>query len=464
MTPARPTSAVASWRVGGRAGAVVVGMALVGASAGPAWAAPDPYRSQQWNIERIGAPSAWAIDESDQVVAIVDSGVDLEHPDLVDRFVRDASGAIVGLDLVDDDGVPDDPLGHGTLVAGIAAATADNGIGVAGTSPQARLLPVRVLDEEGRGTTADVDAGIRWAVDNGATVVNLSLESAGGVNGGSLLGNVTSAPVAAVQYAWNRGVVVVAAAGNSGDAFTDYPASSPVVLVGATDRDDRRAEFSDTGRDDLLMAPGVDIVSTWCQPRDDDPCWSDERTYGIADGTSFAAPHVAGAVALVRAAGLSHDEAVTRLRDSARDLAAPGRDDGTGYGLLDLQAATAGLLPSSQPTTPAPTTPAPTATPDPSPTSTPTPSASATDPPPTTSPAPTATPDPSPSPSGTATTVPTAPSSPDGEVTTPDGEASPVAFEDAGRAGSGWKLLAVVLVAVTAVASGGAAAGARRRG
>jgi subtilisin family serine protease len=235
------------------------------------------------------------------------------------------------------------------------------------------------------------------------------------------------------------------------------------VLVGATDRDDRRAEFSDTGRDDLLMAPGVDIVSTWCQRDGDDPCASDERTYGIASGTSFAAPHVSGALALVRAAGLSHEEAVARLRDTARDLAAPGRDDGTGYGLLDLQAATAGLVTASSPTAPAPTTPAAPTSPDP----TATPSAPATDPPtsaPSVPSVPTATPHASASPSETATTAPAAPPTPDGEITTPDGEASPVALEHEGPAGSGWKLLAVGLVAVTGVASGGTAARVLRRG
>src|SRR5690606_24899700 len=111
-----------------------------------------------------------------------------------------------------------------------------------------------VLDEDGRGTSADVDEGIRWAVDNGATVINLSLESATAGDGDSLLGGVTvAAPTAAVEYAWRRGVVVVAAAGNSGNGFTDYRSSSPVVLVGATDRDDERTDFSDSGRDDLLM-------------------------------------------------------------------------------------------------------------------------------------------------------------------------------------------------------------------
>ena len=330
---------------GERGGALLVGVLLVVLVAGVAVAAQDPYRSQQWNLDRIGAPDAWSLATGrQQVVAIIDSGVDLEHPDLVDRFVRRADGRVLGRDVVEDDDVPQDPLGHGTMVAGVAAATTGNGEGVAGVAPEAQLLPVRVLDRDGRGTSSDVDEGIRWAVDHGATVVNLSLESATSGDGDSLLGGATvAAPVAAVDYAWQHGVVVVAAAGNSGNGFTDYPRSSPIVLVGATDRDDERTSFSDSGRDDLLMAPGVDVVSTWCREAGDDRCTPGTHSYGIADGTSFAAPHVAGAIAVLRSAGLDADEAVDRLRATARDLDEPGPDPRTGRGLVDLAAATRGL-------------------------------------------------------------------------------------------------------------------------
>ncbi len=427
---------------------VVTSLAMVGVAV----AAADPYRPQQWNLERIGATSAWETSQGQgQVVAILDSGVDLAHPDLEDRFVRRDDGTVRGRDVVDDDGVPQDALGHGTMVAGVAVATADNDIGVAGVAPRADLLPVRVLDEDGRGTSADVDAGIRWAVDNGATVINLSLESATATDGDSLLGGVTvAAPVAAVQYAWDNGVIVVAAAGNSGNAFTDYPASSPVVLVGATDRGDERTDFSDSGRDDLLMAPGVDIVSTWCRGPGDDRCVEGTHTYGIADGTSFAAPHVAAALAVVRSAGLDHEAAVERLRATARDLGATGRDDDTGYGLVDLVAAVQDVGPTQAPATPTPsestsppTDSTTTATTTPGPT---TPGAPATEPSTATT-----------SPTGEPVPPPSEGESPAPVITVPDVDASPVAAPDQDPMTRGpWITVALVLLLGTglAVASG----------
>lgn len=457
MTPSRPRPVVSHRRGVAAAAGVVLAFAV----ASGALAAPDPYRPQQWNVERIGASTAWDTSAGrGQVVAIVDSGVDLRHPDLVDRFVLREDGRVLGRDLVDDDDVPQDPLGHGTMVAGIAVATHDNGLGIAGVAPQARLLPVRVLDEEGRGTSADVDEGIRWAVDNGATVVNLSLESATAGDGDSVIGGATvAAPVDAVRYAWDNGVVVVAAAGNSGNGFTDYPASSPVVLVGATDRDDQRTAFSDAGRDDLLMAPGVDIVSTWCRSAGRDRCTSDTHSYGIADGTSFAAPHVAGAVAVLMATGLEHDEAVDRLRTTARDLGESGRDDETGHGLVDLVAAMAASGPS----------PAPSPSPSPD-SSRPTPSSTtagadgAPSTPPdgddTTAPDPTGTPDgdtASPPPAaGGGPSDPTPTAGDDGIVTTPDDvEASPIAVPEAtDGARALWALVAVLLVVGTGTAVG----------
>lgn len=437
--------------------AAAVGVLMALTMAGAATAAPDPYRPQQWNLERVGASSAWATSQGqDQVVAILDSGVDLGHPDLADRFVRRDDGTVLGRDVVDDDDVPEDPLGHGTMVAGVAVATADNDIGVAGVAPDARLLPVRVLDAEGRGTSRDVDRGIRWAVDNGATVINLSLESATSGDGDSLLGGVTvAAPAEAVQYAWDNGVVVVAAAGNSGNGFTDYPSSSPVVLVGATDRDDERTDFSDSGRDDLLMAPGVDIVSTWCRGPGDDRCPEDTHTYGIADGTSFAAPHVAGAIAILRASGLDHEAAVQRLRETARDLDAPGRDEATGYGLIDLVTA---LQEPSEPS-PSPTTPPSTSTPTDSTTAaTTTPGPTTPEQPSATSPPPTTPAAPPPETGSVSPSPPPAPAesvSPAPEVTVPDVDASPVAVEELEELQRGpWIAVALVLLLGTAFAVG----------
>lgn len=358
----------------------------------------DPYRPQQWHLDHIGAPQAWERSTgSGVVIAIVDSGVDLAHPDLVDRFYRDADANIVGYDFVDDDTQPQDKNGHGTMVAGIAAAATENGIGVAAVAPQASIMPIRVLDAEGAGNGRDVDAGIRWAVDNGADVINLSLESVVPVPGSV----VSQAPTEAVRYAWDRGVVVVAATGNSSSPFTDYPSSSPVLLVGAVDRNDEPAAFSDSGRRDAIMAPGVDIVSTWCDTSggtgscDERP----DRKYGKGDGTSFAAPQVAAVIALLRGAGFGHEQAVERVRATAVDLAAEGPDATTGVGRIDAAAAVPETPPPPRPTPDDPGTPRPDTAPADEQTPAPAPS-----PPPSPSPAPTASPQASPSvPAPTAT-------------------------------------------------------------
>lgn len=302
-------------------------------------AAGDPYRPAQWGLERIGAERSWSVaDGGGVIVAVVDTGVDLDHPDLADQLLRRADGTVVGLDVVDEDDDPDDPNGHGTVVAGIVAAVADNDIGVAGVAPGVRLMPVRVLDADAGGDGDDVDRAIRWAVDNGADVVNISLEAVLEDGRTSPVDPVLAprrAPTDAVAYAWDRGVLVVAAAGNSSSDSSDYPDSSPVVLVGATDQDDRLATFTDTVREDALLAPGVGIISTWC-----DPCGpGGSPSYGEADGTSFAAPHVSGALAVLLSAGMGPEEALTRLRQTAVDLGPAGPDREHGVGRIDLAAA-----------------------------------------------------------------------------------------------------------------------------
>lgn len=336
--------------------------------------ATDPRRSQLWWFDTLGVERAWDTTQGeDVVVAVLDTGTDLDHPDLVGQFDV-ADDGTVGRDLVDRDDEPRDPNGHGTIVAGLVAAAANNGEGVAGVAPLARLMPVRVLDADGRGTASTVDAGIRWAVDNGADVINLSLEveeTDGGPDA------TLTAPNAAIEYAWERGVVVIAATGNSGAGAAGYPDSSPVVLVGATDKQDELATFSDADRLDAVMAPGVDMVSTWCQPAPEG-CNPDAR-YGEGDGTSFAAPVASGVVALLLGAGLDHQQAVRILRETAIDLGEEGPDERFGVGRIDAAAAVAagaGLLASGEAPSAAatePSDPAPTAgdqatvAPDPSP-------------------------------------------------------------------------------------------------
>ncbi len=354
--------------------AAVVAVLLLVATPGTALDAEDPRRSQLWWFDVLGVEEAWDTSQGEGVViAVIDTGSQLDHPDLVDQYAAAADGTI-GRDFIDEDGVPSDPNGHGTLVAGLAAAAANNGEGVAGVAPAARILPVRVLDADGRGRAGTIDEGVRWAVDNGADVVNLSLEveeTAGGPDA------VLTAPNAAIEYAWERGVVVVAATGNSGAGASGYPEGSPVLLVGATDREDELATFSDADRLDAVMAPGVDMVSTWCRPVEGgcDP----EAQYGIGDGTSFAAPIASGVVALLLGAGLDHEQAVRVLRETAVDLGEEGPDGRFGVGRIDAAAAMAAgssLLAAEVPDE-APTSPAPSVAP--SPTSAPTPSTTPSD-------------------------------------------------------------------------------------
>lgn len=352
-------------------------------SAALALDAEDPRRSQLWWFDTLAVEEAWDTSQGEGVViAVIDTGAQLDHPDLEGQYATAADGSI-GRDFVDDGTSPDDPNGHGTLVAGLAAAAANNGVGVAGVAPLARLLPVRVLDPDGRGRASTVDAGIRWAVDNGADVINLSLEveeSDGGPD------PTLTAPNAAIEYAWENGVVVVAATGNSGAGAAGYPEGSPVVLVGATDREDELATFSDADRLDAVMAPGIDMISTWCRPVDGgcDP----DAEYGIGDGTSFAAPVASGVLALLLGAGLDHQQAVTVLRDTAVDLGDPGPDGRFGVGRIDAAAALAAastVLAAEQPSSapsPADDSTAPTATPSPSDPATASPSPAATDTPP----------------------------------------------------------------------------------
>lgn len=427
--------------------------ALLLAVPATALAAADPYvgngQDRQWHLERVRAPDAWATTRGGGgIVAVIDTGVRLTHEDLADRILRNGNGQVIGRDFVDNDDDPNDLQGHGTLVAGLIAATEGNNLGGAGVGPRLRIMPIRVLDEDGSGNGDDVSAAIRWAADRGADVINLSLECSGAGLGGILDGLSCSAlggaPEEAVAYAASRGSVVVAAAGNDGSSFTDYDSDSPVLLVGATDRDDAISSFSDRGRSDVVVAPGEEIVSTWCRTSPDTPCNRND-TYGKADGTSFAAPQVAAAVAMLMAEGLSGPQAVARVRATARDLGSGGPDSTYGHGLLDVAAAVAGL---GQPPDPDPTTPDPDPTvPDPDPTT----QRPAPDPT-TDGPGPSPTSGPSPSPSSTLSPTP----SPSG---TPSPSPSPtevaVVVTSGGNGDARPKLLAVALLALASAAQAG---------
>jgi serine protease len=245
--------------------------------------------------------------------------VDLTHPDL-------AGNLVAGYDFVNDDADPMDDNGHGTHVAGIAAAVTDNGTGVAGVSWGAQIMPVKVLNAGAGGTFDDVAQGIIWAVDNGAQVINLSL------------GGTTNSPVlqSAIAYAYSQGVVVVAAAGNSNSAVL-YPAAyDPVIAVAASDASDNRAGFSNYGPEVDVTAPGVNINSTALG-----------GGYENRSGTSMAAAFVTGEVALLLSIndGLTPDEVAYIVESTALDIGAPGVDDFTGHGLIQVDAALASVAP-----------------------------------------------------------------------------------------------------------------------
>ena len=232
----------------------------------------DVLWSTQWGRRMIGAPRAWDSTRgaSTIVIAVLDTGVDRLHPDL-------AGATVAGRDFVNGDSDPSDDEGHGTAAAGVIAARTNNGEGQAGICWACSLMPVKVLDSQGNGKTSSIAAGIVWAVDHGARVINLSLGSPAG----------TSALESAVGYAAQKGAVLVAAAGNSGVDTPFYPAAySAVIGVAATTSSDARYSWSNYGDWVKVAAPGCNTAP--------------DLGGGYVDfcGTSSAAPLVAGIAAL----------------------------------------------------------------------------------------------------------------------------------------------------------------------
>lgn len=302
----------------------------------------DPGFSFQWHYQTISLPSAWDITKgsSSVVVAVIDSGIRFSHPDFdPGRFVQ-------GWDYVDGDSDPTDSGGgagnfsHGTHVAGTIGAWTNNNIGVAGVNWQVKLMPLRVLDSDGQGTDVDVAAAIVYAADHGAQVINLSL-------GGP--GVCTQTLSNAIVYAHDRGVTLVAAAGNE-NALVDAPANHPdVISVGATDYSNHRAGYSNYGPQLDLVAPGGDGNELVDLNHDGYPDWvlstgwnftANQPAYYYSAGTSMASPHVAGVAALMIASGITGSETIRAiLRSTATDLGSAGRDDYYGYGLLNAAGA-----------------------------------------------------------------------------------------------------------------------------
>ncbi|MFO0991267.1 MAG: S8 family peptidase [Hyphomicrobiales bacterium] len=322
----------------------------------------------QWAIKRVGydkGHAAFALNDKDKpvTVAVIDTGVDWYHPDLDasafwlnPKEVR-ANGKddeengykddLIGWNFVEGNHLPWDYDGHGTFVTGVIAASRDNGIGIAGLNPSARIMVLKALDAFGRGHASMIAEAIIYAADNGAKIINLSLGGRG----------LTQIEQLAVNHAKDKGAILVVAAGNDGEEVSHYSPSGlqGVVAVSATDRNDRRAGFSNWGPEVDIAAPGIDVLSLRARSTDllsyiqnvkyeiGKGVLGADRAYYRASGTSFAAPIVSGTLSLLlsRFPALTTEQAVRMVLQSARDIETPGVDNYTGFGLLDAEAALA---------------------------------------------------------------------------------------------------------------------------
>jgi subtilisin family serine protease len=303
-------------RVAAFAAAVSLTLAL---AAPPVGASNDSDFPKQWALTQIGAPSAWTSSTGAGVrIGVVDTGVDLAHEDLAGKVVAHTSCVGAAGNPARCTGSAQDDQGHGTHVAGIAAAATDNAKGIAGVAPAAELVVAKALSSAGAGSDADIVAGIKWVVDRGARVVNLSLGDPNFVFT-SLFGTSMRE---GIEYAWSHGAVPVLAAGNTnllGLGSSNYGDLNAIV-VGATGPDDEVASYSSPVGNAkwAILAPGgagggdpaQDIYSTF---------WEHGKAnqYRALAGTSMAAPHVAGAVALLLGKGHTPQSAVARLLETA---------------------------------------------------------------------------------------------------------------------------------------------------
>jgi thermitase len=278
----------------------------------PSFVPNDPKLDKKWGLIKTRFPGAWNDSKGGGArIAIVDSGAASDHPD-VGRIVAQK-------DFVEGNAVADDDFGHGTRVTGIAGALTDNGKGVAGACFKCGLLIAKVMNGRGAATDARIVKGIDWSLDHGADVVNLSL-------GGPANSDVLRRKV---NRAWNRGAVVVAAAGNEGTTpwptRRQYPAAyKKVIAVSATNKSDGLAYFSSRGDWVDLAAPGAGILSTRAT-----------GSYGTRSGTSYAAPFVSGLAGLLASQGKSAYAIRQRMQDSAVDLGPAGKDARFGHGRIN---------------------------------------------------------------------------------------------------------------------------------
>lgn len=275
------------------------------------------YREQyQWNLPVIQTEAGWDITKGDEkiIIAVVDTGVDLNHPDLRKRLTK-------GYNVLENNDYPDDDNGHGTHVAGIIASETNNREGIAGITWYNKIMPIKAMGAEGYGSTFDIAKGIIWAADHGAKVINLSL---GNYHPSSLMKE-------AIKYAFEKNAVIISAAGNDNSNHPSFPAAYPEVLgVSAVSYSGQRAPFSNYGDYIDVSAPGVQIPSTYFN-----------KQYAALSGTSMASPHVAGLAGLILSANpnLTNKDVMNIIKSTAYDLGAPGKDNDFGSGLIDVQKA-----------------------------------------------------------------------------------------------------------------------------
>lgn len=281
-------------------------------------ASNDPLLGSQWHLNKIGANVAWDTAQGSGVtIAVVDSGVDSRHPDLVDRLVP-------GYNFVDGNTNTEDVKDHGTKVAGTAAAALNNGVGVASVAGQVKIMPVRVSNSAGSATLSAVASGITYAADRGARIANVSFGSVAS----------SSSVLSAANYMKSKGGLVFVSAGNS-NVDPGYANTSSIIIVAATNSSDLKASFSNFGDHVHLSAPGEAVyTTTWGQ------------AYASVSGTSFSAPVAAGVAALVMSAnpGLSNSQVESILFSTAKDLGTAGRDNYFGFGRVDAAAAVGAAL------------------------------------------------------------------------------------------------------------------------
>jgi subtilisin family serine protease len=275
----------------------------------------DPMLPQQYSLQKVEAAKGWFLNQGKDTVkiGIVDTGVDLEHPDLKDKLLE-------GYNALEPGKPPKDDARHGTHVSGIASAIGNNGVGVAGLAPNCKILPVKVLSAND-GTIESISAGLIWAADNGADVVNMSL--------GTYTENQTLGE--AVKYALDKNVVCIATMGNDNTEKKRYPAAYPgMIAVGSTDENDKKSSFSNFGPWMTVSAPGSNILSTL-------PTYMSNGGYGKMSGTSMAAPLVTGLAALVRSQhqNMAPKDVAKILQDSADDLGETGYDKYFGAGRIN---------------------------------------------------------------------------------------------------------------------------------